>query len=102
VQTVTSGATYTHDADNYGRGKITAQAANLTIATPTGSPAPMQSLILRIKDNGTARTISFGTQFRAIGVTLPTTTVVAKTLYLGFIWNSDDTKWDAIAVALES
>jgi hypothetical protein len=59
-------------------------------------------LVIRIKDNATARAITYDTQFRAIGVTLPTTTVISKTLYLGLIYNSTDTKWDCVAVAQEA
>jgi hypothetical protein len=59
-------------------------------------------MAIRIKDNGTARSISFGTQYRAIGVTLPTTTVISKTLYLGLVFNNADTKWDVVAVAQEA
>jgi hypothetical protein len=35
-------------------------------------------------------------------VTLPTTTVISKTLYLGMIFNNADTKWDVVAVAQEA
>jgi hypothetical protein len=76
---------------------ITAQAAALTLANPTGSPLQGQKLVVRIKDDGTARGISFGTEYRALGVTLPTTTVISKTMYLGFIRNDTDTKWDLVA-----
>jgi hypothetical protein len=82
--------------------KITAQAAGLTLANPTGTAVPGWGMAIRIKDNGTARSIAYGTQYRAIGVTLPTTTVVSKTLYLGLIYNADDTKWDVVAVAQEA
>ena len=59
-------------------------------------------MIIRIKDNGTARTIAYDTQYRAIGVTLPTTTVINKIVYLGLIYNSTDTKWDVIGVSQEA
>jgi hypothetical protein len=52
--------------------------------------------MIRIKDNATARTIAFDTNYRAIGVTLPTTTVISKTLYLGIIYNATDGKWDVV------
>ena len=58
--------------------------------------------MIRIKDNGTARAISFGTKYRAIGVTLPTTTVVSKTLYIGGVYNADDDKVDVLSVAQEA
>lgn len=81
---------------------ITAQAEALTLANPTGTAVPNAPLIIRIKDNGTSRAITFDTQYRAIGVTLPTATTISKTLYLGLIYNSTDTKWDVIGVNLQS
>lgn len=81
---------------------VTALAANLTIAAPTGAPVQMQPLIIRIKDNGTARTLTWNAIYRAIGVTLPTTTVISKTLYVGFLYNATDTKWDCVLVRQEA
>ena len=81
---------------------VTAQAVALTLANPTGTIIDGKSLIIRIKDNGTARAITYDTQYRAIGVTLPSTTIISKTLYLGFIYNSTDTKWDCIGVAQQA
>ena len=82
--------------------KITAQAAGLTLANPTGTWAEGQGLVYRIKDNGTARSISYGAKFRAIGVTAPTTTVISKTLYIGVIYNSTDDKFDIVSTAQEA
>lgn len=101
VQSVTSAATVTPTFSD-DLVKVTAQAAALALANPTGTAIPGWGITIRIKDNGTARAISYGTQYRAIGVTLPTTTVASKTLYLGMIYNSDDTKWDVVAVAQEA
>ena len=97
VQTVASSATVTPIATN-DLVTITAQAVGLTLANPTGTFAEGQALMIRIKDNGTARTIAFGTSYRAIGITLPTTTVISKTLYLGIIYNSTDAKFDIIGL----
>lgn len=82
--------------------EITAQAGDLKFNNPGGTPLGGQGLVIRIKDNGTARALTYDTQFRAIGVTLPTTTVVSKTLYMGFIYNATDTKWDCVAVVQEA
>ena len=82
--------------------EITAQAGALKFNNPGGTPTGGQKLIIRIKDNGTARALTYDTQFRAIGVTLPTTTVKSKTLYMGFIYNATDTKWDCVAVGQEA
>lgn len=101
IQSVASSATVTPTFDN-DQVIITAQAAGLTLANPTGSAVDGWGISIRIKDNGTARTIAYGTQYRAIGVTLPTTTVISKTLYLGMIFNNADTKWDVVAVAQEA
>jgi hypothetical protein len=95
VQTVTSSATVTPTSTN-DLVIITAQAVGLTLANPTGTFTEGQALMIRIKDNGTARTIAFDTNYRAIGVTLPTTTVISKTMYLGIIYNATDSKWDVL------
>lgn len=96
--TTASAATVTTDSDVTDIQTITAQAAGLTLANPTGTPVQGQALIYRIKDNGTARAITFGANFRALGITLPTTTVISKTLYICAIYNSTDTKWDVVSV----
>ena len=97
VQSVTSSATVTPTSTN-DLVKITAQATGLTIANPTGTMSEGQAMIIRIKDNGTAQTIAFDTNYRAIGVTLPTTTTISKTIYIGLVWNDTDTKFDVLGI----
>jgi hypothetical protein len=101
VQTVTSSATVTPVSTN-DLVIITAQATGLTLANPTGTFTEGQALMIRIKDNATARTIAFDTNYRAIGVTLPTTTVISKTMYLGIIYNATDGKWDIIGYNIQA
>ena len=101
VQSVTSSATVTPLSTN-DLVIITAQAVGLTLANPTGTFTEGQALMIRIKDNATARTIAFDTNYRAIGVTLPTTTVISKTMYLGIIYNSTDSKWDIIGYNIQA
>lgn len=101
VQTVASSATVTPVSTN-DLVTITAQATGLTLANPTGTFVEGQALMIRIKDNATAQTIAFGTNYRAIGVTLPTTTVISKTLYLGIIYNSTDAKFDIVGLNQEA
>jgi hypothetical protein len=101
VQTVVSSATVTPTASD-DLVVITAQAAGLTLANPTGTFVQGQSMVIRIKDNGTARSIAYGVDYRAIGVTLPTTTVINKTTYLGCIYNSADSKLDVVGVCTEA
>jgi hypothetical protein len=101
IQSVASSATVTPTFSD-DMVKITAQAAGLTLANPTGTAIDGLGMVIRIKDNGTARTIAYGSQYRAIGVTLPSTTVISKTLYLAMVFNNDDTKWDVVAVGQEA
>jgi hypothetical protein len=101
IQAVVSAATVTPTFDD-DLVKVTAQAAGLLLANPTGTAVPGWGLAVRIKDDGTARAITYDTQYRAIGVTLPSTTVIGKTIYLGLIYNADDTKWDVVSVVQEA
>ena len=81
---------------------LTELSQNLTITADTGSPTNGRKMIFRIKDDGTSRTISWtsGTakSFRQIGQTLPTATTAGNTLYVGCVYNSDDARWDVVAV----
>lgn len=81
---------------------VTGQAQTLTINSPTGTPVQGETLIIRIKDNGTSRSLSWNAIFRAIGTALPSATTAGKTTYVGAIYNSTDTKWDVVAVGTET
>ena len=98
---IASSATPTPNSDTTTYYTITALAAGATFGAPTGSPVNGQRLFIRIKDNGTARTLAWNAAYRAIGIVLPTTTVISKTLYVGCVYNSTDSKWDVLAVAQE-
>lgn len=102
IGTTASSSTPTANADSHDQYNVTALAAGATVGSPTGTPTDGQMLLYRIKDNGTARTLAWNAVFRAIGVTLPTTTVVSKTLYVGTTYNAADSKWDVIATAQEA
>lgn len=101
VVTTTDDSTAVIDVDATDQYQLTAMANATTIST-TGTPTAGQKLIIRLKDNGTARALTWDSVFRAVGVTLPTTTVLSKTVYIGCIYNLTDTKWDAVAVAQEA
>lgn len=99
IGTEASSATSTPTADTVDQWNITALAAADAIAAPTGTPNDGQRLTLRIKDNGTARALTWNAIYRAgTDVALPTTTVVSKTMYVGFIYNAADSKWDLVAL----
>lgn len=95
VGTVASSATPSINTDDVEAYSITALAAAITSMTTnlTGTPTNFQKLIIRIKDDGTARGITWGTSFQSGSATLPTTTVLGKTLMVGLIYDSVDSKW---------
>jgi hypothetical protein len=86
---------------------LTGLANTLTIsADANAAPADGQRMLFRIKDNGTARALTWTTgstnSFRVIGTTLPTTTVISKLVYVGCIYNAADSRWDVLAVGQEA
>ena len=104
VQTTTT-SPWAWDSNSYDQQEFTALANALTINADAGTPTDGQKTIFRFQDNGSAQALTWTTgsakSFRAIGVTLPTTTVINKTVYIGCIYNSGDSRWDVIAVAQE-
>lgn len=101
VQTVGSAATVTPLASN-DLVEVTAQAAALAMAAPSGAPVNGWGLVIRIKDDGTAQSITWDAAYRAIGVTLPATTVAGKQHYIGAVYNSSAAKWDVMSVGVEA
>jgi len=94
------------NSDLYDMTILTAQAEAFTISADAGSPVHGQKHLFRFEDDGTPRAITWTTgsskAFRAIGVTLPTTTIASKIVYIGCVYNSTDSRWDAIAVGQET
>lgn len=97
-----STATLTPDISSFDKYNLTAQAVNLTVAAPTGTPVDGNRLTIRILDNGTTRTISWNATYTVIGTTLPTATTANKMIYVGCIYNAANTRWDVIAVATQA
>ena len=105
IQTVASASTITPTGDTADEYTVTALAVPATIAAPSGTPTDGQRLILRFKDNGTGRALTWTTTsgaYRAVGITLPTTTTASKVTYVGCIYNAQDTYWDAIATVTQA
>lgn len=99
VSSTASSGTPAPNGDTDDAYEVTALAVNATFAAPTGTPTDSQRLIIRIKDDGTARTLAWNAIYRfSTDLAAPTTTVISKTLYLGFIYNSTDSKWDCLAI----
>jgi hypothetical protein len=99
--TVVTDATPTINTDNVDYYSITALAAAITSFTTnlSGTPTIGQTLWISIKDDGTARAITWGASFESSTITLPTTTVISTRLDVAFIWNELTSVWRCVGVA---
>jgi len=100
VQYVEGGVTSSATPAPQGDGRenyldITALATNASFSAPSGTAVNHNTLLVRIKDNGTTRALSWAASYRAgSDFALPTTTVADKTMYIMFVYNGADSKWD--------
>ena len=104
VQYVTNAATITPNADSDDCVEISAIAQAFTIANPSGTPVNFQKLVIRIKDNGVARAITWGNGYSILAVALPTTTVLSKITMCGFLYNTANglNKWQLTSFLQEA
>jgi len=68
----------------------------------TGSPTDGQNIIIRWKDAGVSKTLTWDAIFVAIGVTLPASTTAGKWQYVGATYNSGAAKFHVTAVATQA
>lgn len=103
VLTITSSATPSINTDLYDAVTITALATNITSMTTSlsGNPNNFDKLMIRVKDDGSARSIAWGTSYEAKGIPLPVTTVASKVLTVGLIYDSVTSKWGCVSAAQE-
>lgn len=102
IQSSTSFTTVTPNVASYEMLSISALASNITINNPLTGNIDGQKFIIRIKDNGTSRTITWGTIYVAGGATLPTATTAGKWHHIGFIYNSDIAKWMCVGAVVQA
>lgn len=96
---IASSATPTPNSGTDDEYDVTALAVAATFGAPTGTPENGQKLLIRVKDNATARALTWNAAYVSSGVaTLPTTTVISKTHTLLFIYNSTTSKWVLMSV----
>lgn len=74
----------------------------LDMSFAVSSPSNFDSFIFRLKDNGSPRTITWGSLYASRGVTLPTTTIAGKVTTVGFFYNSVTSTWDCVACVTEA
>jgi hypothetical protein len=108
INTTASSATPAINVDTTDQFNITAQAVAITSMSKstdspagnlTGTPVDGQKLMIRIKDNGSAQTITWGPSFQSSGsATLLSTTVAGKVHHVGLVYDVVAGKWICIAV----
>lgn len=98
VASTTDDSTAVIDSDSYDEYYLTAIANNTTISV-TGTPTQGQEIFIGLKDAGTTKTLTW-TSITALGVTLPTATVVSKQHIIKLKYISS--AWWAIAVNVET
>lgn len=82
---------------------MTALAAAAAFTNPSGTAADGNYLVVIVKDNGTARAITWGTAYKAADtLTLPSTTVVGKTHYWVFRYSGISSKWVLVDTRTET
>lgn len=98
-----STATPTPNADTTDLFSLSAQSSAAAFADPIGTPVNGQLLTIRIKDNATARALTWSVGYVAGGTALPATTVLSKILTLDFCFNTDNAlnKWQLLRAAQE-
>ena len=102
VSTAANATTLTPDISSFDQYNLTAQDKALTVAAPIGTPLDGNKLMVRITGNSSAYAITWNATYTVIGVTLPTTTVATKTIYVGTIYNATNTRWDVVAVTTQA
>ena len=90
-------ATPSINTDSYDVVHITSQTAAITSFTTNLTGTPVDGDTLRISITGTGAVgLTWGSKFEASTVALPSTTVSTDRLDVGFIWNTETTKWRCI------
>jgi hypothetical protein len=105
--TTASTATLSPNLDSFNSYEITAQAVALAISNPSGTFSDKAVVMFFIKDNGTTRAITFGTNFVDISgsgmlVTNIMNTTAGKWHVIGAVYNATLTKWQIISITTEA
>ena len=73
--------------------RATGLSAGLTIANPAATPADGWGLVAELKDDGTTRTLTWGSKYASRCATLPTATTAGKQHLVGLSYNATDDKY---------
>lgn len=99
VKSITSNSSISVNADTDDLLRITALAANTTIANPTGTPTEGKYLEVRVTTTLYNLQVNFGTNYR-FSSDLPNPSPISATCttYYKFEYNASATKWDCVLI----
>ncbi len=92
IQSLTSASTITPVATN-DLVAVSALAVNATIANPTGTAEAGQGFVITIKDNGTARTLTWGSNYVGMDGAPVATTTAGKLVDIPVRYSAILSKW---------
>lgn len=95
VQIITSAATITPTFSN-DVVRVTALAVDATIANPTGTAVDGQEIRLKLEDNGTQRSLAWGSQYVPVGGAFPTKTEVGGYSITKLVYDGSAGVWDVL------
>ena len=98
VSTLANDTTLDVDSDAFDIVVDTGLTGAVTCNNPTGTPTEGQVLIYKLTGTA-ARAITWGANFAASTVALPTTTVTTAMLTVGFMWDVASSKWVCVGAA---
>lgn len=76
---------------------VTALATTSSINEPSGTPTNGKRLVMRIRDNGTSRSLTWNPIYSfSVELSSVAATTAGVTIYLGFIYNSTSLKWECV------
>lgn len=103
VYTVTApGAVPTIDFTQYDQFNLLGLNANISYLATTGNLVDGREFVIALRDNGTVRTINFGTDFRLVGPTFSGSTTAGKLTYVTCRANGADSKIDVIDIRTQA
>lgn len=100
ITTTVTSNTITPDADT-DLVRPAALAAGLTIANPSGTPADGAGFVVDLIDNGTSRSLTWGSKYASRMATLPAATTAGKRHRIGLEYNAADDKLYCMYAAVQ-
>lgn len=97
VSNIATTAALAPNVDSFDIAAVTALSQALTLSAPSGTPVDGQSLVIRIRDNGVARALTWNAAYSAYAGDLPTTTVASTFMLYNFLWSAATAKWELLA-----